>query len=191
MFCFLALLDIYLVIVIYKLLKGSRSLFALALLLLSSLWQLEWLLYALSVGTVNLYMTWALQVQCWIFANRYYHSYLKSKATTTEFTLRMHIYTTVIYLVLIVALSLALGYTASLIRFDFCYQNNPLKFWGCYWLEVRNNLIQYSVMTWSEVISATIALYSIYQMEQTLRRLRDSDSTLDRNTRLLTLHVAS
>jgi len=62
MFCFLALFDIYLVIVIYKLLKGSRSLFALALLLLSSLWQLEWLLYALSVGTVNLYMTWALQV---------------------------------------------------------------------------------------------------------------------------------
>jgi len=62
MFCFLALLDIYLVIVIYKLLKGSRSLFALALLLLSSFWQLEWLLYALSVGTVNLFMTWALQV---------------------------------------------------------------------------------------------------------------------------------
>jgi hypothetical protein len=62
MFCFLALFDIYLVIVIYKLLKGSRSPFALALLLLSSLWQLEWLLYALSVGTVNLYMTWALQV---------------------------------------------------------------------------------------------------------------------------------
>ena len=141
MLFFLALLDIYLVIVSYKLLKGSRNLFSLALLFLSSLWQLEWLLYALSVGTVNLYITWALQVQCWIFANRYYQSHLKSKATTTGFTLRLHTYMTVIFLMVIVALSLALAYTASLIRFDRCYQDIALQFWGCYWLEVRNNLI--------------------------------------------------
>ncbi len=110
------LFGIYLLWVIYKLLARSRSLFALTLLFLSSIW----CIYSI---TVSKYLAWALPLQCWIFANRYFKSYLKSNATTTKFTLTKHTYITVIFSIVIVALCTVSGYLVSWTNVDICFYN--------------------------------------------------------------------
>ena len=133
----LCVFGIYLLWVIYKLLAGSRSLFALTLLFLSSIWWIYWIFYY-SITIVSKYLAWALPLQCWIFANRYFQSYLKSNATTTKFTLTMHTYITVIFSIVIVALCTVFGNLGSRSQLWNCFENPENDRQTCYRLESKS-----------------------------------------------------
>jgi hypothetical protein len=137
-FSFLCLFAIYLLFVIYKLLAGSRSLFALALLFLSIVWWMYWFLIV-AHSLLRLFFSWALPLQCWIFANRYYQSYLKSNANTTKFSLTMHTYITLIFSMVIVALCIGLGYLGSYSQLWNCLEKSDYDYsGGCVRLLARN-----------------------------------------------------
>ena len=131
------LFGIYLLWVIYKLLAGSRSLFALTLLFLSFFWLAYWI-FTICIPVVSLYLAWALPLQCWIFANRYFQSYLKSNATTTKFTLTMHTYITVIFSIVIVALCTVFGNLGSRSQLWNCFENPENDRQTCYRLELKS-----------------------------------------------------
>ena len=131
------LYGIYLLWVIYKLLAGSRSLFALTLLFLSFFWCAYWIFARVGI-TVKLYLAWALPLQCWIFANRYFQSYLKSNATTTKFTLTMHTYITVIFSIGILAFCTGFGYLGSRPQLRKCLHNSDYDRQKCVPLLFKN-----------------------------------------------------
>ena len=58
------------------------------------------------------YFSWGLPLQCWVFANCYYRSYLKSNIATTKSNLMVHTIITVIFSFLIVALNFWLQHYA-------------------------------------------------------------------------------
>ncbi len=170
MACSLALLDIYFFWVVYKLLVGSKNIFALLLLFLCGVWQIQWYLvshyqYVFDPKDPAAYFTWALPLQCWVFANRYFYSQLRFNATTTKITLIKHIYITVIFSIVIVALGLGLGFFGNKeAKYDDrCYEaaeSNEARE-KCDQHLNRYNLIYYLVPTLCEFISSGIALYSL------------------------------
>ena len=58
------------------------------------------------------FFSWGLPLQCWVFANCYYRSYLKSNIATTKSNLMIHTIITVIFSFVIVALSIWLQLNA-------------------------------------------------------------------------------
>jgi hypothetical protein len=113
--CSLAFFGLYFLWVIYKLFTGSKNYFAFTLLFFSGVWQIQWYFYILVKDgfKIDVYFNWGLPLQCWVFSNRYYHSYLKSNNTTHKDSLTILPYFTVIFSIMVVALCQGFGFTGN------------------------------------------------------------------------------
>ena len=90
---------------------------------------------------------------------------------------------------IVAAAGFLFGYLSSNKSEHHCESNGgDHLFTDCIKRQNAINLYQYSFMTLVESVDSIIQLFWVYQMENTRRKLADG-SKLDRNTKLLIIHV--